>query len=184
MDTKVTKLQSRRMIQIKKNLKEIKFSKLKSKFFSNLREELIKKGWKMPKVQKKLESSKLNRVLSPANFRTLKQRLISPTNKRSNASRVNHSNWNVPTISPIIKKKMFIDFTSDQIELIDKIKNRIAETRSFRYQGFISPRVLTRTFFKEFNMPSSINGDYFRDKSKESFTDNFLTNQSYANFEI
>ena len=56
MDTKVAKLQSRRMIYIKKNLKEIKFSKLKSKFFSNLREELIKKGWKMPKVQKKLES--------------------------------------------------------------------------------------------------------------------------------
>ena len=186
MDSKVSRLQAIRMILVKKNLKEMKANKLKAKFLSILKSNLIKNKRKMPLIKKKSESLKLQRIWSPTKLHDLKQRLISPGKFKSRKLRLKMRENTTPKLSPIWKNQMFIKLNNDQSQLINrisnKISNQIAETKSFQYQGFISPRVLARKYLHETGSLSQRNEDIFNIISKQQTIDNFLPSENYREF--
>ena len=174
----------RRIANTKKDSKEIKFIKLKNKYFSNFKSELIKNSCKMPLIKKKAKSFKLHRVWSPTKLHELKQRLKSPINRRENSSKLNTTARNIQNLSPITKKLMFIEFTNEQTQLINRISSRIEEARSFRYQGFRSPRVLANSLLKEMNSQSMINYGYLRVPNRPNFIESPTTAKNNESFAI
>ena len=182
MNNRDNTLLARRMILAKKYQREKKAIRMKTLFFSNLRSELIKWGCKIPGIKNKSESSKFQRVRSPTKLHDLRKRLISPSNRKEDISNNKHFKDNATTVSPIIKKQMFIQLTKDQTHLINKINNKIAETISFRNQGFISPRVLARKFLKDSSLISQRNDEDAKNQNRQLIFDNFTSEQSYTEF--
>ena len=79
---------------------------------------------------------------------------------------------------------MFREYTAEQKNIIDKISNRIAEAKSYRLHGFRSPRVLSRTLFRENNFLEIRNNSSLRQLDENLISGDFVDNKNTKLFQI
>ena len=84
-------------------------------------------------------------------------------------------------LNPINNQKMFVDYTKDQIKLIDRISSRIEEARTIR-NGFRSPRILSGALMKGTSILLSRNDWFLKVPDGQLIPDNYLNSQNNHDF--
>ena len=115
----------------RRNNKKLKSKKIDLELISKFVSSLIKKNNKKSQVRHIGISPNTRRTISPMNLQDLKRRIISPNARRNIDLRQKKSITKAQMINPLISEKMFIDYSDEQIQMLDKLSNKVAEAKTY-----------------------------------------------------
>ena len=82
-------------------------------------------------------------------------------------------------MSPIANRHMFINYTKEQMKLLENISNKIAEAKVMKVSNFKSPVILSRTLQLKAGLSKNKCCRFIKAKNRNSDVGNLLLNAKH-----
>ena len=105
---------------------------------------------------------------------------MSPEEKRDKLSPITKTTLEPRGRSPTLNHAMFINYTNEQIRLIESISNKIEEAKTFMVSGFKSPCALSRKLKRESCLTNNTNQNSFAVTNRNFSPDSLFINTKHT----